>query len=87
MCCRSGGCEFIPDWEQFLTKFILFCVTLDLSDNLTGMCQAGYCEFQCNPINAKNVMQKSSFSRYAFLSDLTDPELDFYSLQLCVSII
>ena len=22
-------------WGQFLTKFILFCVTLDLSDNLT----------------------------------------------------
>ena len=26
-----------PHWEQFLTKFILFCVTLDLSDNLTEM--------------------------------------------------
>ena len=26
-------------WGQFLTKFILFCVTLDLSDNLTEMHQ------------------------------------------------
>ena len=31
----SGGCEFKPHWGQFLTKFILFCVTLDLSDYLT----------------------------------------------------
>ena len=26
-----------PHWGQFLMKFILFCVTLDLSDNLTEM--------------------------------------------------
>ena len=31
----SGGCGFKPRWGQFLTKFILCCVTLDLSDNLT----------------------------------------------------
>ena len=31
----SGGCEFKPHWGQFLMKLILFCVTLDLSDNLT----------------------------------------------------
>ena len=31
----SRGCEFKPQWWQFLTKFILSCVTLDLSDNLT----------------------------------------------------
>ena len=24
-----------PHWKQFLMKFILFCVTLDVSDNLT----------------------------------------------------
>ena len=30
----SGGCGFQPHWGQFLTKLILFCVTLDLSDNL-----------------------------------------------------
>ena len=29
----------IPDWGKFLTKFILCCVTSDLSDNLTEMCQ------------------------------------------------
>ena len=28
-------------WGQFLTKFILYCVTLDLSDNLTEMRQIG----------------------------------------------
>ena len=33
----SGDCEFKPHWGQFLTKFILFCVTLELSDNLTEM--------------------------------------------------
>ena len=32
------GCEFKPYWGQFLTKFILFCVTSDLSDNLTEIC-------------------------------------------------
>ena len=34
---RSGGPGFQPHWGQFLTKFILpsFCVTLNLSDNLT----------------------------------------------------
>ena len=37
----SGGCELKPHWGQFLTKFILCCVTLDLSDNLTEMCQIG----------------------------------------------
>ena len=26
-----------PNWGKCLTKFILFCVTLDLSDNLTEM--------------------------------------------------
>ena len=31
----SGVCEFKLHWGQFLKKFILFCVTLDLSDNLT----------------------------------------------------
>ena len=35
----SGGCEFKPHWGQILTKFILCCVTLDLSDNLTEMRQ------------------------------------------------
>ena len=34
------GCEFKPHWGQFLTKFILLCVTLDLSDNLTEMRQS-----------------------------------------------
>ena len=29
---QSGGCGFKPHWGQFLMKFILFCVTLDLSD-------------------------------------------------------
>ena len=33
----SGGCEFKPCLGQFLTKFILCCVTLNLSDNLTEM--------------------------------------------------
>ena len=33
----SGGCEFKPHWGQFLMKFILLCVTLDLPDNLTEM--------------------------------------------------
>ena len=33
----SGGCWFKPHWGKVLTKFILFCVTLDLSDNLTEM--------------------------------------------------
>ena len=28
-----------PTGGNFLTKFILFCVTLDLSDILTEMCQ------------------------------------------------
>ena len=47
----SAGCEFKPTGGEFLTKFILFCatldlsdnlcVTLDLSDNLTEMCQIG----------------------------------------------
>ena len=32
-------CEFKPHWGQILTKFILCCVTLDLSDNLTEMHQ------------------------------------------------
>ena len=32
---RSGGPGFNPHWGQFLTKFFLFCVTLNLSDNLT----------------------------------------------------
>ena len=36
---RSGGCRFKPHWWQFLMKFIMFCVTLDLSDNLTEMRQ------------------------------------------------
>ena len=36
-----GGCEFKPQRGQFLTKFILCCVTLDLSDNLTEMPQIG----------------------------------------------
>ena len=31
----SGGCKFKPHRGQFLTKFILFCVALDLLDNLT----------------------------------------------------
>ena len=35
--CWSGGCEFKPHWGWFLMKFILCCVTLDLSDNLTEM--------------------------------------------------
>ena len=30
----SGGCGFKPHWGQFLMKFILFCVTLDLSEFL-----------------------------------------------------
>ena len=34
----STGCAFKPHWGQFLMKFILFYVTLDLSDNLTEMC-------------------------------------------------
>ena len=29
--------EIEQHWGQFLTKFILCCVTLDLSDNLTEM--------------------------------------------------
>ena len=33
----SEGHGFKPHWWQFLMKFILFCVTLDLSDNLTEM--------------------------------------------------
>ena len=37
----SGGCEFKPHWGQFSMKFILCCVTLDLSDNLTEMRQIG----------------------------------------------
>ena len=37
--CWSGGHEFKPPWGQFLTKFILCCVTSDLSDNLTEMRQ------------------------------------------------
>ena len=37
----SGSCELTPQWGQFLTKFILFCATLDLSDNLTEMRQIG----------------------------------------------
>ena len=37
----SGGCEFKPQWGQFLMKFILCCVTLDLSNNLTEMRQIG----------------------------------------------
>ena len=35
------GCEFKPHWGQFLTKFILCCVSSDLSDNLTEMGQTG----------------------------------------------
>ena len=38
---RTGGHGFKPHWGQFLTKFILCCVTSDLSDNLTEMCQTG----------------------------------------------
>ena len=30
-----------PTGDNFLTKFILFCVTLDLSDNLPEMRQIG----------------------------------------------
>ena len=37
MMIRMSG--FKPDWEQFLRKFILFCITLDRSDNLTEMRQ------------------------------------------------
>ena len=37
----SGGCECKPHWGQFLMKFILCCVTSDLSDNLTEMRQTG----------------------------------------------
>ena len=33
----SRGCGFKPHRGQFLTKFNLFCVTWDLSDNLTEM--------------------------------------------------
>ena len=33
----SGGRGFKSHWCQFLTKFILFCATSDLSDNLTEM--------------------------------------------------
>ena len=33
----SIGCGIKSHWEQFLMKFILLCVTLDLSDNLTEM--------------------------------------------------
>ena len=33
--------QFKPLWGKFLTKFILFYVTYDLSDNLTEMCQTG----------------------------------------------
>ena len=33
----SGGLGCKPHWVQFLTKFILFCETLDLSNNLTEM--------------------------------------------------
>ena len=35
----SGGCGFKPHCGQFLTKFILCCVTSDLSDILTEMRQ------------------------------------------------
>ena len=35
----SIGCEFKPTGGNFLMKFILFCVTLYLSDNLAEMCQ------------------------------------------------
>ena len=35
---RSGGPGFKPHWGKILMKFILFCVTLDLSDNLTETC-------------------------------------------------
>ena len=38
---RSRGCEFKPHWGQFLMKFILCCVTYDLSDNLIEMYQTG----------------------------------------------
>ena len=35
-----SGCHgFKPHWGQFLMKFFLCCVTSDLSDNLTEMCQ------------------------------------------------
>ena len=37
----SEGHWFKPQWGQFLTKFILFCVASDLSDNLTEMHQSG----------------------------------------------
>ena len=37
----SRGCEFKPQWWQFLKKIILCCVTSDLSDNLTEMRQTG----------------------------------------------
>ena len=36
---RYGGCGFKSNWEQFLTKLILFCGSLDHSDNLTEMRQ------------------------------------------------
>ena len=35
---RLGVVGSNPTVGNFLTKFILFCVTLDLSDNLTEMC-------------------------------------------------
>ena len=37
----SGGYGFKPHYGQFLVKFILCCVTSDLSDNLTEMRQNG----------------------------------------------
>ena len=37
----SDDPEFKSHWGQFLTKFILFCVTFDLSNNLTEMRQIG----------------------------------------------
>ena len=35
----SAAHGFKPHWRKFLMKFILFCVTLDLSDNLTEIRQ------------------------------------------------
>ena len=63
-----GGCEFKPRWGQFLMRFILCCVTLDLSDNLT--------ENVSDRPNVKNCKVSRSDTHLCWLQKLTGSRLN-----------
>ena len=81
--CWSGGHGFKPHWGQFLTKSILCCLTLDLSDNLTEMRLIGLTwktQIYAQEWNEVPSLQVSSGSQAALCSSCSLQKCTHYSM-------